>query len=173
MKNYDYILAFDPSGNYNEGKGTTGYCIFDTHKNVIVTVGYLSASQFDSMEAYWKAHINLLLDTIKEYKSVLVVIEDYLLYAHKKDNQINSRFETSKLIGTLQYTCFVNDIDYIMQTAAEVKNRWADDILVHKGYVLKSGNGLKLITGQHINRHIKDAIRHAVHAATFKIIKEN
>ena len=78
MKNYDYILAFDPSGNFNEGKGTTGYCIFDTNNMVIVEVGFLSASQYDSMESYWKAHINLLLDTVERFPSTLIVIEDYL-----------------------------------------------------------------------------------------------
>lgn len=169
MKNYTHILAFDPSGNYNEGKGTTGYCIFDISKNAIIRVGYLTANDFSSMESYWNEHITLLLNVVKEYGNVLVVIEDYLLYAHKKDNQINSRFETPKLIGVLQYTCSINNIDYIMQTASSVKTRWTDDILVYKGYVTKSGNGLRLLNGQTINRHIKDAIRHAVHASTFKL----
>ncbi len=30
LPTYKYVLALDPSGNYNEGKGTTGMCLFDT-----------------------------------------------------------------------------------------------------------------------------------------------
>ena len=169
MKNYKHIFALDPSGNYNEGKGTTGYCIFNIEENKIVEVGFLSANNHSSMEAYWRAHISLLDQVEKQYGPILVVIEDYLLYANKKDNQINSRFETPKLIGTLQYHCFMNNINYIMQTASEVKNRWADDILVHKKYIIKKGQGHALPDGLSINRHVKDSIRHAVHAAKFKV----
>ena len=34
---YKYVLAFDPSGSFYEGKGTTGWCIMDTKtKEVLI-----------------------------------------------------------------------------------------------------------------------------------------
>lgn len=165
MKKYNYVLAIDPSGNFHEGKGTTGYCLLDANENKIIEYGYIPSSDFDSIESYWYAHIKLLNRLCT--KSTMLVIEDYLLYGSKKDNQINSRMETPKLIGALQLHCYKEHIDYILQPASEVKNRWTDEILDHKGYFCIVGTGTK-INGKYISKHTKDAIRHAVHFNTFK-----
>jgi hypothetical protein len=76
--------------------------------------------------------------------------------------------ETCKLIGVLQHHCWLNQIPYKMQTAGTVKSRWSNEILEHKRYIFKAARGYKTPTGITINRHCQDAIRHAVHFATFK-----
>lgn len=164
-KKYRYVLALDPSGNFHEGKGTTGYCLLDSEQDKIIEYGYIASSEFTSMESYWYSHLKLL-DRVCTNQTMLV-IEDYLLYGSKRDNQINSRMETPKLIGVLQLYCYENKLQYILQPASEVKTRWTDKILDYKGYFSIVGTGSK-IDGKFISKHTKDAIRHAVHFNTFK-----
>lgn len=168
--NYDYILAIDPSGSFYEGKGTTGWCIFNAKDNVVSITGIIKASKFDAMASYWDAHINLINRFYEKYKSMVVVIEDYILYADRASSQINSHMETSKLIGLLQHHCWSRNIPYHMQLAAEVKKRWADSILHHKQYIKQHGRVFCLPDkpNQRLYPHNKDAIRHAVHYATFR-----
>ena len=123
------------------------------------------------MEDYWHEHIRL----IEKYKELygtkmIVVIEDYLLYANKAQEQTNSRMETPKLIGILQHFCWLCDLDYYMQTASEVKTRWTNDILAHSGYIVVKNRGHAMPNKPDvlINRHCLDSIRHAVHYKTFK-----
>jgi len=168
---FKYVLAFDPSGNYNEGKGTTGWCLLSTYPDKhIIAGGHISAACFKSMEAYWAEHIKLI-DTYKQKygTNLVLVIEDYLLYKHKAANQTNSRMETCKLIGVLQYYCYTSELLYIMQPAVEVKTRWTNDTLCYKNYIKKKRNKFIIpATNAEINKHCLDSIRHAVHFATFK-----
>lgn len=131
-----------------------------------MATGFISAADYSTQYEYWKAHTDAL--KLLASTGTLVVIEDYFLYNHKKECQVNSRMETPKLIGVMQQWCWESNTPMIMQSASEVKTRWADDILVKKGYLVKHGNAFKA-NGVLINRHVKDSIRHAVHAATFKI----
>lgn len=159
-----YVLAFDPSGNFNEGKGTTGWCLFDTFTNKIVKFGIIRAVKYDSLMDYWSAHLKLI-DDLSGY-AMTVVIEDYLLYSNKADSQITSRFETPKLIGMLQYELYLRGIKVIFQTASLVKNRWTDHILAHKGLIHEQEDGY-YINEIKLSEHCRDSIRHAVHYATF------
>lgn len=170
MTSFTHILALDPSGNFDEGKGTTGYCIFDITRDKIIEVGCYSAKSFHSLESYWDAQIKFIKQMRDRYGPKFgLVIEDYLLYSSKVESQINSRMETPKFIGAVQYYCYKQRIFYTLQKASEVKTRWTDDILHHKKYIEKHG---KLYytpgTNQTVNGHSRDAIRHAVHYATFK-----
>ena len=163
---YNFILALDPSGSYHEGKGTTGYCIFNPPHNFI-ELGTISARTYPCMEAYWDAHIKLIANFNekkhgKHKGNFIVVIEDYFLYANKAQSQTNSRMETSKLIGLIQHYCYKHDIPYYMQAAALVKTRWSDEILEYKGYIKKDGARYSQC------EHTRDAIRHAVHYANFR-----
>ena len=173
MKKYDYILALDPSGSFYEGKGTTGYCLYDIKNNKFVTCGSIFAKHYVNMESYWYAILNFIINTCANTPNVYVVCEDYLLYANKLQDQINSRMETPKLIGVLQYECWKNNIPYYMQTAAEVKKRWADHILEHKGYIKAYKRGYTPTSGYNptYTHHALDAIRHAIHFATFNLKK--
>lgn len=168
--NYELILSLDPSGSFTEGKGTTGWCIFHTIENQITLGGCLKADHYDKMEVYWDQHLSLIHKYYKRYgDKMIVVIEDYLLYASKATDQINSRMETPKLIGILQHYCWQRQIPYHMQMASEVKSRWTDEILAHKKYLSKKGRVFIIpSTGEVLNQHCKDAIRHAVHYATFR-----
>lgn len=167
---YDFILALDPSGSYTEGKGTTGWCVFDTKGKKLTLGGFLTATSYDKMEIYWHAHLDLIQEYYKRYgKRMIIVIEDYLLYATKAQDQINSKMETPKLIGILQHYCWLKQIPYHMQTASEVKTRWTDEILEHKGYIKHKGrNCIVPESGDILNKHSRDSVRHAVHYATFK-----
>jgi hypothetical protein len=167
---YDYILALDPSGSFNEGKGTTGWCVLEEASQVITMSGELNAKSYKCIETYWQAHLQLIADLKKRYgKRLVVVIEDFILYAQKAQAQINSRLETPKLIGILQYYCYTQQIPYHMQLASQVKKRWNDQILHYKGYVATQKRQLVIPrTNVRLSRHCKDAIRHAVHYSTFK-----
>lgn len=172
---YKFILGLDPSGNFYEGKGTTGWCVFNTTDNKIIKAGSISAKDFKSQEEYWFAHIDLITDMLKKRKKKLIVVmEDYMLYANKAKSQVNSRMETSKLIGVIQLHCYSKDIPYVMQTASEVKKRWTNNILHYKGYIKKYKKGYVIPgTKTKIDRHCLDSIRHAVHYATFKNKEES
>ena len=161
------IIAIDPSGNFAEGKGTTGFCMYSN--NQIQHTLSISAKDFKCMEAYWGHMLTVLFDWIQLFEeNVHVVIEDYFLYATKATSQINSRLETPRFIGVLQYALYQAHIPYTLQTASLVKTRWSDDILVHKGILIPYKQGFKTSTGIKVDRHAKDAIRHAIHYITFK-----
>lgn len=169
--NYRMLLALDPSGNFKEGKGTTGWCIFNCADMRVAKTGYISALKYDNAEDYWGAHLALIDKYASKYKKGTfgLVIEDYLLYATRAASQVNSRMETPKVIGLMQYHCYKNKIPYYLEPASEVKNRWTNEILKHSGYIKeKSGHYYAPRLKQELNRHCLDAVRHAVHYATFK-----
>lgn len=163
------VLAIDPSGSYYEGKGTTGWALFESTTRIMLDYGSIRASDYSTVNEYYQAVSKLIKPGMK------VVIEEFLLYASKAKQQINSKMETSKLIGYLQMYCFSHNISYTMQLAGEVVRRWADSILVHKG-VIKQANGklrnMYYALGRLTNDHERDAMRHAMHYITFKLKKE-
>ena len=165
---FDRILALDPSGSFYEGKGTTGWCLFDANLRTCLKTGSVFAKNYISMEAYWDAILQLIEQLIDN--TTLLVCEDYLLYATKTTEQINSRMETPKLIGVIQHACWKAGVPYYMQTAGEVKNRWTNEILAHKGYIIRYGRGWRPAAGDcaTYTHHSLDAIRHAVHYTTFR-----
>ena len=168
---HKYILALDPSGSFYEGKGTTGWCMFDTRENKFIACGSLFAKDYDCAENYWQSVIDIIDYWVRITKHhTLVVCEDYLLYASKLSDQINSRMETCKLIGAIQLHCYKKNIKYYMQTAAEVKTRWSNKILEHKGYIKPYRRSYLPTSGSNetYTHHTLDAIRHAIHYHTFR-----
>lgn len=136
-----------------------------------IASGSIFAKHYISAEEYWDGILKLICEVNKEHPGqVIVVCEDYLLYATKLKDQINSRMETPKLIGVLQHYCYCKHIPYYMQTASEVKKRWTDEILVYKKYIKPYRKGYRPTSGitDTYTHHSLDAIRHAVHYATFK-----
>ena len=160
---YKYILAIDPSGNFSEGKGTTGWVLLTADEKLLAT-GTLSAKDYKCAEEYWDEHIELIKYYMKKHKNMIVVIEDYILYKNRSRNQTNSRIETCRLIGVIQHYCWRVKQNYSMQLAVAVKDRWSDNILrnegiITKGYLHKQSKlPLKI-------EHIRDAFRHAIHYA--------
>lgn len=164
MNNSRYVLALDPSGNYNEGKGITGWCLFDNETNKIIKFGVIKSENFSCQFQYWDAHIKLI-DGLTGFKPD-IVIEDYLLYGNRSMNQINSRLETPQLIGIIKYEAYKRGLYIYIQTAMQVKTRWNDEALARKGYITKKGNKYYIAETPLVS-HIKDSIRHAIHYTTY------
>lgn len=159
------ILAIDPSGNFTEGKGTTGWSLLDENENILAC-GQILASSYECKEEYWKAHLNL----IDKLQPDRLVVEDFLLYASKSNNQINSRFETPKLIGIIELYAHKHNIILKLQRAVDVKGRWTDDRLVNSKIITKTNNRY-YAGGVMISEHIRDSIRHGIHYIRYRIKK--
>ena len=164
---YKYILAIDPSGNFYEGKGTTGWVLMDSTEHLI-SIGSISAKDYKCAEEYWDAHIEILDRYFKQFgKDLIVVMEEYILYRNRSKNQTNSKIETCRLIGVLQHFCWRYKQPYTMQLAASVKSRWSDNVLKYEKILDKKyGVLVHRQTGLNLNSdHIRDAFRHAIHYA--------
>lgn len=162
-----YILGIDPSGSYNEGKGTTGLAILNP-EGQLEFHSTVNAQEYPSQIMYWAA----VLDTIEALthnKNIVLSVEDYVLYATSAKAQINSEMETSKLIGAITMLAYNLGIPMYIRNASQVVNRWNNDILVFKKLITKSGNRYTDMQGTPINRHCLDALRHAVHCHYFDI----
>jgi hypothetical protein len=173
------ILAFDPSGNFHEGKGTTGWVAMDLDGQLL-GYGEIDASTALSLEEHWNTHLQIIQTFKDTNPDLIVVCEDYMLYANRAATQINSRFETPKLIGVIQHWCYLNEVKFYLQTAVSVQKRWPNYILEKKGYIAvnHASKGDKFydvcyIDGHKVVNHIIDALRHAIHFYTFQIRKEN
>ena len=174
MMNYEHVLAFDPSGSFEEGKGTTGYCLMDLKTGKILRAGVIHAKDFSTAPAYWNAHIQLIWEVSRKYpKQLLILAEDYILYKDKAESQTNSKMETCRLLGILEHYCWSEDLHFHTQTASQVVNRWNNDVLVFKKILYFEGKRPFLIASRKpVSRHTLDAIRHAIHYKTFGIKKE-
>lgn len=170
-----YILAFDISGNFLEGKGTTGYTLLNVQDNKLAEVGIVSANSAECQEEYWLNHILLIQRILKDYgKDIVIRCEDYLLYAHKANNQIQSHFETPQLIGVIKYWCYVNNVPLFIRSASTVKSRWTNEILERKGYITKCTSFWLPVgcTKHRLTCHELDSIRHAVACYYFDLEME-
>ena len=159
------IVALDPSGNYSEGNGTTGVCELE---GKLATVSDIHAGAYECAEEYWKAHIDTLHNFLEyaDYskQDLEIVMEGYRLYGHKTATQINSTLETPQLIGVIKFWCHVNRIPLKIQFAADVKTRWSDSVLEKLGVIEIVNRRRKLSSsGQWLNNHKTDALRHALH----------
>lgn len=153
------ILAIDPSGNFKEGKGTSGLCLLKDKE--IDTLWDIQARDYVKDVAYWHDHIY----NIEKFHPDFVVIEGYRLYNHRgmaAASQANSELETSQLIGAIKLKCYEYSIPLHIQFASEVKSRWSDDVLVNTGTLERRGNRL-YFNDRMTNDHQRDALRHALH----------
>ena len=158
------IIALDPSGNFAEGNGTTGICVLGEPESNFAYVTDIHAGKFKTAEEYWHEHIDFLDTSLQEDKNIEVVMEGYRLYGHKSDTQVNSTLETPQLIGVIKYWCYRNNVPLKIQFASEVKSRWKDSVLEKKGIIEIINRRRKLISsGQALNNHKTDALRHALH----------
>jgi len=167
--NFKRILAIDPSGSFEEGQGTTGACLWNCETHKVQNFFTIKASGYKQKEEYWLAHLNFINSFLHYGPDLIVVIEDFMLDPTRALQQSYSRMETSKLIGIIQTYLFQKKIKYAMQRPAEVKTRWADSILLHKGVLVRVNKSYYLPDGDKtVNVHCRDAIRHAIHFDTFK-----
>lgn len=162
---YKHILAIDPSGSFNEGKGTTGWVIMN-YKEKLIAAGTISAKDYKCPEEYWNAHVQLIERNQLHYgDSLIVVIEDYRLYGDKARSQTNSQMETCRLLGVLLWTCWRLQQPYTLQLASSVKQRWSDDLLLREHIFFKDRKGIvHTDSGKPMRTpHVRDAFRHAQH----------
>ena len=170
-----YVIGVDPSGSFNEGKGTTGIAIYDIVDDAIIDIKVVCAADYDSLEAYlwgnWRAIGMLYVCYCDE--GCVVSIEDFLVYATHAVSFTNSRMETCQLLGFLKAMMYNMDIKYYMRPASTVKSRWANHILAHNGYIKQVGTSCfhQAVDGP-LATHMLDAIRHAVHCGLFEVNKE-
>lgn len=149
------VLAFDPSGNYFEGKGTSGWSTSLDSK--ITKIGDIAAEGFNSREAYWLEHKKL----IDKNSPDIIVIESYRLFGHKAKEQTGSSLETPMLIGYLQMVAYELNIPVVLQDPT-IKSRFSDAIMLKLGWIEKRGNKY-YFKGELTNMHKRDAIRHNIY----------
>jgi RNase H-fold protein (predicted Holliday junction resolvase) len=150
------VLSFDPSGNYTEGKGTTGYAI-SLGDNLPHKLGDIKATDFNSKWSYWNEHENL----IRQVEPDVIVIESYRLFGHKAKEQTGSSLETPQLIGYLEMVAWKLHTPVAFQDPS-TKQRHADDVLVTLGVIEKKGNKF-YYKGELTNLHQRDALRHGLY----------
>lgn len=154
------ILAIDPSGNFQEGKGTTGYVLIDLHDNNnydIIEIGDIRADKFSNRLDYWSEHVKLLNPKNFDF----LVMEDFRLYNHpgmSAATQSGSLMETPRLLGLLEHTCHILKKPYVLQMASMLKP-FSDSILVELGILDKVGKHYYL-KDKATNDHIRSAFKH-------------
>ena len=149
------ILAFDPSGNWREGGGTTGWALFIDGK--LTMFGNIKSADYGCPESYWDQHVQL----IRDLQPDIVVYETYRLQAGKAMQQSWSELETPQLIGIIRHECWLHDIPRYGQDPS-IKKRFNDDILVQMGIAEQRGK-LIYINDMRTNDHMRDAIRHGLY----------
>lgn len=166
MPKYKHILALDPSGNFEEGKGTTGWVLMN-YKEKLIASGAISANDYRTKDEYYDAILDLIDKNNNKYKDggFILVMEEYVLYRDKATTQTNSKMETCRLLGVLQHHCWLCKIPYSMQLAASVKHRWSNELLLREQILYKDRDGLHHTETKYWMNvpHILDAFRHALH----------
>lgn len=159
------FLAIDPSGNFFEGKGVTGWALY--YDNKPKSVGQIRSVEYSSQMEYWTEHLNLIELLSPEF----IVLEEYKLYAHTASAQIGSSFETVQLIGVLKYYCAIHNIPIVLQSA-KIKTRFNNVVLVHKNIITTDSKNNYYVLGIQTTNHILDAVRHAEYFINFTSKKE-
>jgi len=152
------ILAIDPSGNFVEGKGKTGFALLtlDDDGNSI-NFGTIKAENFDKRSDYWQ-DVGVLIGV--ETPDVLI-IEDYRLYNTRATSagvQSFSLLETPRLLGVLEVVAEANSLEIVWQMATQTKP-YSDDKLL-KLDILKKEKGRYYFRGKQVNDHERSALRH-------------
>lgn len=153
------VLVFDPSGNFKEGNGTTGWALFKNRE--LKDFGEVKASHFSEAEEYWHEVAQLITD----YKPEVMVYETYRLRASKAMEQSWSRLETPQLIGVIRWHAWSRGIKVCGQDPS-LKERFRDDILISTGVAEKRPGGI-FIHQRRTNMHMRDAIRHGLYYHRF------
>lgn len=162
-----FHIAMDISGNFHEGKGTTG--ITTSEDGEIILLTELKATNYSDIEEYWEQHAYF----IEMMEPDHVTFEGYKLYNHKgkaASIQTHSELETPQMLGYLRMYCYRKAIPYNIQFASEVKTRWSEEVLVRLG-ILELKNGKYLYLGEPTNQHKRDSLKHALHWWRYKYNK--
>lgn len=148
------ILAFDPSGSFKYGSGTTGWAIFEN--GVLISHGNIKAKSFLIRDDYFREHISL----VDQITPDLIIVEDFILYKAKSNSLVNQQMETPELIGAICSHAFDKQIKVIRQTASAAK--FIKNFQIEWIYLKNKNAWYSKITNKQISNHIIDAIRHGV-----------
>lgn len=149
------ILSIDPSGEFENGSGTTGFAFFENKE--LQYFSHIKASSYTTQMMYWDG---VLSEIIKSNADV-IVCENFHLFPHKAKQQSFSTMETSQLIGAIKMQAYDNNHTVIFQSPS-CKARVTDDILVKEKVFEKRGS-LIYVNGKRTNLHERDAIRHGIY----------
>lgn len=165
-REYRYILGVDPSGNWHEGRGITGFALYDSEEDKILWVDDLKAKDFPTDVAYWYEHFKYIKAKAAEYEDLLVSIEDYILYSGARQvAQTWSHLETPQLIGFLKVVLWFANIPYVFRTASVAKRMYPEEKLVRLGYIsskLRGKSTWYFLGDKPLLTHHRDAIKHAI-----------
>jgi hypothetical protein len=153
------ILSIDPSGNFSEGKGKTGWALFfqDGAQGNTVNFGTIKAEDYTTRVDYW---YGVAMRIVIE-KPAVVVVEDYRLYntpATGAAVQSFSQLETPRLLGVIEQTAQMNGIPIVFQMA-NVTKPYTDDKLAKLKLLIKEKNRW-WFRGNALNDHERSALRH-------------
>ncbi len=126
--NVNTILSIDPGD-------TSGWVVFNRETHEFIKYG---ATRFTPLT---------LFDMMNLYEPEHIVYERFSLYAHKAESLIHNEFYTCQLIGVIKLYCELLHIPNTVQTAANAKSIWTDQMLKKFGYHTDS-------------KHTRDATRH-------------
>lgn len=141
-----YVLALDPGH-------TTGWCLF--HEGQLKRWGQAETIKETprGIEYNWKALEELF--TMVPPDALEIVCEEYLIYKHKLSEHTYSKVLTLRIIGTIQYLCWRNNLPLRFHNASRVKSFCNNVKLKQWGFYQKG------------MRHARDAIRHACYYILF------
>lgn len=154
------IIAVDPSGSFNEGKGKTGLAYsLDTRDSVEVIS--IEAKDYPNRHSYWNSILCHILGRFPD----VVVIESFVTRAN--GFLIGKMPETPMLIGMLVWEFEKLGIPYVFQSPSQAKTRFKDDYLgkyIPNYEVKPTARGkLYFLDGKLTNDHIRDAIKHLLY----------
>jgi hypothetical protein len=158
------ILALDPSGNFHEGKGITGWALFNDGQ--LEDFGDIRSESCATQMIYWNQIINKIRSVYQKDMDMQLVCESYKLQASKAMAQSWSTLETPQLIGVIRYYCGDFGIPIHFQDPS-CKIRFSDEILVKQG-ILEKRNKLYYCQDKKTNDHMRDAIRHGLYYTKYK-----
>ena len=152
-------IVIDPSGSFNEGKGHTGIVTLIDNDWSTLNVCCIYANKYSTRVEYWTTMIKYVLTQIPSDKNVRIVIESFLIRSN--GFTLGKMPETILFIGALIYALEVRSISYVLQTPAQAKARFKDELLPkYIPNLIRKPNGWYTLNGQVINDHMRDALKH-------------
>jgi hypothetical protein len=153
-------LAIDPSGNFTEGKGKTGFAFLflEGAEGNTIKFGTIDAKKYEHRVDYW-FDIALLIAIEKPHT---LIVEDYRLYNTSTTGaavQSFSLMETPRLLGVIEQTAYFNDIKQVVWQMANVTKPYSDDKLLELGILTKKKNRY-YYNDVALNDHERSALRH-------------
>lgn len=144
----DEIIAIDPGP-------TTGFVHFKLNDENDRPFNPITWREIE-----WEEHWGFLYNVQKALEAnqkssnhLVVVVENYRLYAHEVAHQINSDFPSSQIIGVMKYITAITRTELVLQMASVMQQFPSSELR----------KWLPLNTRLPTSLHILDAISHAMY----------